>query len=237
MLDKGKRPIDAEGFQVVSARKSFKPRQVSLGYSTLTIFDILHAIPSPDTLAALEDANHIAKKAKYPTYNPAINLEVNMEVSDKDSLEYSSMKIATFNTREEMVKLAIVEGDNTEQVPALHPLKHDMIITKYESCRKREQRARLKRKVDEGNIVEGELDEAAKEIVDEGEPQGPTVFDILHDISSPDTPSILEDACHTAEMTKYPTETPAINLEVNMKDNDEDSLEDGNTQTILNTPQ
>lgn len=47
-----------------------------------------------------------------------------------------------------------------------------MIIREYECRRKREQRARLKRKVDESNIAEGELDEAAKEIADEGEPQG-----------------------------------------------------------------
>lgn len=51
---KGKRSIDSDGFQTIASRKRFKPRQLSAGYSSPNVFDILHDIPSPDTIAAIE---------------------------------------------------------------------------------------------------------------------------------------------------------------------------------------
>ncbi|MCO5549063.1 hypothetical protein L7F22_002529 [Adiantum nelumboides] len=93
LLDKGKRPIDAKDFQTVTARKSYKPRQVFSRYASPTIFDILHDIPSPNTVAGLEDACHTAEKAKYPTNTPAKNLEVNMENNDEDSLKAGNTQI------------------------------------------------------------------------------------------------------------------------------------------------
>lgn len=81
--EKGKRPIDAEGFQVVSARKTFKPRQQSSGYASPNEFDLVQDIPSPDSLAAIE-ACTTAEKKKLQV-NQDINLEINMTDSDDSS--------------------------------------------------------------------------------------------------------------------------------------------------------
>ncbi|MCO5552320.1 hypothetical protein L7F22_005831 [Adiantum nelumboides] len=76
--DKGKRPMDSEGFQAVSSRKAFKPRQLSSGYVSPNVFDLLQDIPSPESLAAIEEACTTAERNKLPPASLDINIEVNM---------------------------------------------------------------------------------------------------------------------------------------------------------------
>ncbi|MCO5562632.1 hypothetical protein L7F22_016260 [Adiantum nelumboides] len=76
--DKGKRPMDSEGFQAVSSRKAFKPRQQSSGYVSPNVFDLLQDIPSPESLAAIEEACTTTERNKLPPASPDINIEVNM---------------------------------------------------------------------------------------------------------------------------------------------------------------
>ncbi|MCO5590593.1 hypothetical protein L7F22_044564 [Adiantum nelumboides] len=76
--DKGKRPMDSKGFQAVSSRKAFKPRQQSSGYVCPNVFDLLQDIPSPESLAAIEEACTPAERNKLPPASPDINIKVNM---------------------------------------------------------------------------------------------------------------------------------------------------------------
>ncbi|MCO5555192.1 hypothetical protein L7F22_008735 [Adiantum nelumboides] len=93
MSNKGKRLIDVEAFQSVSARKSFKPRQVYSSYASPNVFDVLQDIPSPDTLNAVEEACHTAEKNKSPRDTPAISIEMNMDDSDEGYLEANNTQI------------------------------------------------------------------------------------------------------------------------------------------------
>lgn len=75
--DKGKRTLDSEGFQLVGARKTFKARTQSSGYVSPNVFDLLQDMPSPEALAAIEEACHTAEKPK--------NSEVIMTDSEEGS--------------------------------------------------------------------------------------------------------------------------------------------------------
>lgn len=91
--DKGKRPIDADGFQAVNARKAFKPKTASSGYSNPNIFDILQDMPSSDTVAAIEAACANAEK-KLSIQNPnGINIEVNMSDADGTSSDSGGTQV------------------------------------------------------------------------------------------------------------------------------------------------
>lgn len=92
-VDKGKRHIDSDGFQVVSARKTFRPKPHSSGYSSLNIFDLLQDMPSPESMIAIEEACNTAEKLKRGEDQPAINLEVNMSDSDDSSPRVNSTQM------------------------------------------------------------------------------------------------------------------------------------------------
>lgn len=75
--DRGKRAIDAEGFQLVASRKAFRAKQQSSGYISPNVFDLLKEMPSHETLAALEEACNTAEK-QLQVPRTLDNLEINM---------------------------------------------------------------------------------------------------------------------------------------------------------------